>query len=469
MATATPKTSISWLYSRRIDIVCLLVITILGAYLRATGIPHGMSFHPDERHMVQVTEKLESQHMNPKSFAYGSFSFYAAWGFAKLFALFSKNAFSYDGLFLSGRIFCTVMGTLAIPLVYYLSILLYRRSAVGLVAAALMSLNVFHLQLSRYFTSDVTLTTLSLISVIALVNAYQRDTLRSYLLFGFCAGLATATKISSAFLFVPLFLVISLSTLKEWSGLKSSVKPLGCVVIGVMCLVLAVAADYLLFLKGYPRIFRQRLQPVPTFIPITVPFIALAAVLMRKYSRSLSNLCAAVALGVAIFVVAEPYAIIDFTTFTNHTREQTTMVQGLSRPPYTIQYWHTTPYLYHLKQMLWYTMGWPVFLAGTLGVILATLRCSLEVLDKIFKREITTSPFSAEFIPLVFMLVLFVAIARFQVKFPRYLLPLYPMFFVFAASILTPRTKKKRAQLAPEAALPAEAPPVVPEVPPTLS
>jgi 4-amino-4-deoxy-L-arabinose transferase-like glycosyltransferase len=463
MATDALKKPVSWLISKRYDLLLILILTVVGASLRSTGIPHGVGFHPDERHMVQVTEKLEAQHMNPKSFAYGSFSFYAAWGFAKLFALFSKNAFSYDGLFFSGRVFCTVMGALTIPLVYYLCLLLYQRSAVGLVAATLMAVNVFHLQLSRFFTSDVTLTTLSLISIIALVKAYEKGTLASYLVFGFCAGLAAATKISSAFLFVPLFFVVSISTLRDWGRLKSWNKPLTCLAIGIGAVALTVLADMLLFWKGYPRIYKQRLMPLPTLIPLSVPFVALAALALRSVSKPLSQLGAAITLGIAVFVLAEPYAIIDFETFSRHTQEQTAMVQGKWRPPYTIQYAHTVPYFYHLKQMLWYTMGWPIFIAGLVGVVVACLRFVLDFLDKIFKRQFLTSPFSPEFIPLIFMAVFFVATARFQVKFPRYLLPLYPMFFVFAASVLTPRQRRKRvaAAAAPTpqpAPVPAEQP-----------
>lgn len=444
MTTHALKKPVAWFLSKRLDITLIILLTVIGAGLRATGIPHGIGFHPDERHMVQVTEKLEVQRMNPKSFAYGSFSFYAAWGFAKIYSLVSGERFTYDGLFFSGRVFCTMMGALTIPLVYYLCILLYKRSSVGLVAAALMALNVFHLQLSRYFTSDITLTTLSLISIIALVKAYEKGTLGSYLVFGFCAGLAAATKISSAFLFVPLFFVVSLSTLREWGRLPNWNKPLACLAIGIAALVLTGLADFLLFWQGWPRIYKQRLMPLPTLVPLAVPFLALAALAMRRFSRPLSQLCAAVALGIGVFTLAEPYAIIDFETFTRHTQEQTAMVQGKWRPPYTIQYAHTVPYFYHLKQMLWYTMGWPVFIAGMVGVILASLRFVLDFLDKIFKREILTVPFRAEIIPLIFMVVFFLATARFQVKFPRYLLPLYPLFFVFAASIITPRERRRR-------------------------
>jgi hypothetical protein len=149
--SAQPQTT--WLFSRRTDIIILLAIIAVGVGLRLTGLNHALGTHPDERHIVQVTSTLQANKMNPKSFAYGSFSFYAAWGFAQLLKPFWKEATSYDGLFITGRTFCILMGGLAIALSYYLSILLYRRSVVGLIAAFFLAFNVFHLQLSRFFTS----------------------------------------------------------------------------------------------------------------------------------------------------------------------------------------------------------------------------------------------------------------------------------------------------------------------------
>ena len=45
-------------------------------------------------------------------------------------------------------------------------------------------------------------------------------------------------------------------------------------------------------------------------------------------------------------------------------------------------------------------------------------------------------------IPLVFAAVFFIATGHFQVKFPRYLLPLYPILFTFAAALLASGLRK---------------------------
>ena len=435
MTSQLKSSSTAWLISKRWDLTILLVITLAGALLRAPGIPHGIGFHPDERHMVMVTESLTRQNMNPKSFAYGSFSFYMAWAFAAVVKPFWAFAGTYDGLFYSGRAFCTLMGTVAIALTYHLAVLLYRRSAVGLLAAFLMACNVFHLQLSRYFTSDIPLTTLCLICMIALVKAHQKGTLWSFLVFGACTGLATATKISSVFLASPLFVVLGLALIKEWPRVDSTKRFLKVLAIIVGGFTLCGVALFLTYWKGYPRILGYRVAQQAFLVPLSVPFLAGISLLLRKHSKALSKLFACFSVGVLVFTLAEPYAILDFDTFLRHTREQTSMVRGMWRPPYTIQYERTVPYFYHLKQMLWYTMGWPVFTVVAVGFLAASLRVLIDLLDKVFRRELGSKSLTAEMIPLVFVGVFFLATGYFQVKFPRYLLPLYPMLFIFAASI----------------------------------
>ena len=70
-----------------------------------------------------------------------------------------------------------------------------------------------------------------------------------------------------------------------------------------------------------------------------------------------------------------------------------------------------------------------------IGILAACARVIFESLDKVFKREFLSKPISAEVIPLIFMIVFFVATGYFQVKFPRYLMPLYPLAFIFAAAM----------------------------------
>lgn len=446
LTSSTQRPAVHWLISKKWDLTIFLVIVGLALGLRLTGLHHALGTHPDERHMVQVTTQLEANRMNPKSFAYGSFSFYAAWGFSKIIKPFWPQAVTYDGLFVAGRIFCILMGTIAVGLTYYLALLLYRRSIVGLIAASFLALNVFHLQLSRFFTSDITLTTLALVALIALVRAHECGSLRAHLIFGACAGLATATKISSAFLFVPLAFVVTLSVAREWLAFNNWQRPLRALAIIIGNTILMVVVLKLIYWKGYPRVLGYRISETACIVPLAIPFLAITALCLKRISRPLSYLFAALSLGVAIFVLAEPYAVLDFQTFQHHTREQTNMVRGFWRPPYTIQYAHTLPYLYHLQQMLWYTMGWPLFAVSAIGIVVAFFRIILESLDKVLRREFLSQPISSEVIPLIFLLVFFGATGYFQVKFPRYMMPLYPLAFIFGAALFRSAIRGRRSQ-----------------------
>jgi hypothetical protein len=401
--------------------------------------------------MIMVTSALSENGMNPKSFAYGSFSFYALWLFAHLARFIwalaggSNGLFAswgdptgYDGLFTVGRMFCLVAGVCAIPLAYATTLLIYRRSFVALIAATFLSINVFHIQLSRFFTSDITLSTLCLAALLMLVVVYRSGALPAYLGLGVCIGLATATKISSAFLATPLLVTLAFSLVRDHGWITSAWVGF----LGAITLVLVVGGGELgvstLLANQTIAIFSYRVPAGGVAIAALGPLLLLSAIPMAFLSSHLALTTSALAIAAFTFASAQPFAILDFNTFVQQTREQTSMVQGLWRPPYTIQYEHTTPYLYHLYQMMFFTMGVPLFLVAVIGTFFVMMRASIGGILIAFGRENLSKVNVGEIILLVFMLVFFVATAGFQVKFPRYLMPIYPVLFIFGAALFLP-------------------------------
>lgn len=442
-----PQERTNWLFSPSIDIALLVAIVCLAVYLRSFGITHGRTYHPDERHMIMVTEKLKDNGMNPGSFAYGSFSFYALWYTSRLagFIWNLSNRFGgnlswpdptgYDGLIRVGRVLCMFFGITAIPLLYGLAIKLYRSSTAGLLAAMLLSVNVFHIQLSRFFTSDITLTTLSLASIFSLVTVFQSGSLLAYVSLGIFLGLATATKISSVFLATPLALTVTILLVRT-VGWKKSLLQISLGVFSCLSIFFVAILSYQWLLHSHPIPFMGRpLTGMPLLIVVSGPLLFLCSLTLRALSPHLSRPLLALSIGAITFVIAEPFAVLDYATFIRHTQEQTSMVQGLWRPPYTIQYENTAPYFYHLKQMLWYTMGVPVFLLVTAGILSAGIRTGKGVIDSLIIQKSKDHLMVGEAIPMVFIVVFFIATAGFQVKFPRYLMPLYPVLFLFAGSL----------------------------------
>jgi len=119
-------------------------------------------------------------------------------------------------------------------------------------------------------------------------------------------------------------------------------------------------------------------------------------------------------------LVFEPFLFLDFQTFLKDNKTQIDMARGNWVPPYTLQYLNTTPYIYHLKQMLYYTLGLPVSIFCLIGFFVFSY---VAFIKKNFSHIIILS----------WVLAVFITIGATQVKFPRYLLPIYPILMLFTA------------------------------------
>jgi len=338
----------------------LCVILAIGAFLRLFNINHGLGVHPDERGMIMVAEKISLADLNPHSFNYGSFVYYLLWIGSQFLGIFSDSFRHYDGLFTTGRLICAAFGLAAVAILYFLTLEIYKDKVIATLAAFLLAFNVFHLQLSRFYTSDVILTTLTLAALWGMLEIARGRGFWAYLVSGLFFGLSMATKISALYLLAPL---------------------------GISFLVTCFR--------------KRRFFSWPDLFGV---FVLLMVTILT-------------------FCLVEPYAILDYANFVKDNAAQTDMVRGGWRPPYIIQYEDTLPYFYALKQMLLYTMGWPVAIAALLGVLAAGFRQ--------FRK-----PSGEELVILALIIPTFLLYAGFKVKFPRYLLPLYPAIFVLAADFL---------------------------------
>lgn len=351
--------------------ILLSLIILVGFLLRIYGLEHGATFHPDERHIVMVALRLSLDNLNPEFFAYGTFPFYLLAGISYLLGNLDLYFVSYDGLFIVGRFISVIFGIAAGYLTYHLAFKLTRSRGAALLAAAFLMLNPFHIQLSRFYAFDGVLTTLNLAALVFILKISDKES--RYLHFalgGLFLGLSVATKISSLSLFLPFGIALIFNLIDR----KSYFSPALLLKGGVFCAAALIA-----------------------------------------------------------FSVAEPYAWLEFERFWHDNMEQIQMVRGKWRPPYTVQYAGTTPYLYPLEQIVKYTVGLPIALLGIIAVLCACFKQLLK-------------PSKKEIILLAWLLAVFAIVAGYQVKFPRYLLPLYPVFFIIAAGFLQQLSVKLRLQ-----------------------
>jgi YYY domain-containing protein len=128
---------------------------------------------------------------------------------------------------------------------------------------------------------------------------------------------------------------------------------------------------------------------------------------------------AAVAAGAGFFV-AQPYAIIDFQRYVDAISEQSRMVRNAGEFPYTNQYIGVPKYLYELQEMVLWGMGPLLGLAALWGFL---------------RRfgQVTRANGGAEIVLLSWVVPFFLINGWFDVKFPRYLLPIFPILVLWAA------------------------------------
>jgi YYY domain-containing protein len=168
--------------------------------------------------------------------------------------------------------------------------------------------------------------------------------------------------------------------------------------------------------------------------PLLLP-LALAAFLSMKASRRWGRgvLLAAVAgaAALAAFALGEPYAFLDFREFWRSVAEQGAMVRHAGLLPYTNQYIGVPHFLYEGKEIVLWTLG-PLFGLAALwaaGARLAGFR-------RFAARDWVLASF---FVPYVLIT------CTFEVKFPRYLLPVYPLLALWTAAWLTEKAQRSRA------------------------
>ena len=140
----------------------------------------------------------------------------------------------------------------------------------------------------------------------------------------------------------------------------------------------------------------------------------------RSRSERVIRLIAVLFVILAAFAIGEPYAFLDPTAALHDIREQSSMVRHPGELPYTIQYLGTRPLLDDLRQAFTWGMGPALGLAAGAGMVAALVR-GLRGRKR------------GEVLVLCFFLPYLLVTAWFPVKFMRYLLPLYPLWCLYAA------------------------------------
>ncbi len=177
--------------------------------------------------------------------------------------------------------------------------------------------------------------------------------------------------------------------------------------LGGLCIGLAAATKF---------------SALPILLPLGIAVLARART-EHRLGRPLAWGVAAVVCVAIGFAIGQPYAILDYRQYTSDILEQSRMVRNAGLFPYTNQYIGVTKYVYDLRELVLWGMGPLLGIAAVWGTALRTGR-ALRRLD------------AAEIVLLAWVIPFFLVTGSFDVKFPRYLLPIYPFLALWAAAWL---------------------------------
>jgi 4-amino-4-deoxy-L-arabinose transferase-like glycosyltransferase/DNA-binding beta-propeller fold protein YncE len=135
--------------------------------------------------------------------------------------------------------------------------------------------------------------------------------------------------------------------------------------------------------------------------------------------------------GAAAFFAGQPYAVLDFKAWSHDVLEQSQMVRHAGSVPYTNQYVGTPKYLYDLEQLVLWGMGPALGLAALVGAGWAAFRA-------VSRKQ------APQIVLLAWVVPYFLVTGYFEVKFPRYLLPIYPVLALWAAAWLVEKWRAAR-------------------------
>jgi hypothetical protein len=167
------------------------------------------------------------------------------------------------------------------------------------------------------------------------------------------------------------------------------------------------------------------------FVGIFIHHTNKPSVYLPHLKTALKNTCTygliLAAAALAVFIVGEPYALIDNKTYWEQTLYQSMMTKDAFVFPYTLQYVGKVRYLYELQNIFLYGMG-PVIAALC---FLGTGYAMVISFQKKHRHLFT------KLIPLfIFFISYFWVVGGFAIGFMRYMLPVYPLLCLFGAMLL---------------------------------
>lgn len=185
------------------------LLTLIGAVLRFWKIGFGLPyiFYSDEALVTYIALNMGGGDLNPHSFIHPNLFHYLLLFLDVLYILggmalgiFHKPSEAWQlyrtnptVFYVIGRMANALFGTLTIPVVYWAGKKVFNKET-GLLAALFLTFSPMHIQWSQLAYVDVPLTFFVTLAFIFSFLAFEKGSIRSFVLSGFTCGLAGSTK-----------------------------------------------------------------------------------------------------------------------------------------------------------------------------------------------------------------------------------------------------------------------------------
>ncbi len=292
----------------RKEILVLLVLVLIGAYLRFFGLNWGLPYYlnGDEAQLVAATARLQTN-WDPGFYHWGTLTLFMLGFFAKLASFFVnlsvKSLENVTFIFTLARSISATLGVLTIPLIFLVGRKLYNER-VGLLAAALITFTVLLIQLSHFYMAEGSFVFFSLLAFYFIIDIYKKGDNRSYYLAAFFLAIAAAAKYTATLL-LSVFLVAHLLRDKNYKSLLSK----------------------------------------------------------RVYLSA--------AIYIVTFLILTPYLIVNFQGFYKDLSFDSSIISGAHKISFTLPFEGSLPYIYHITDTLRWALGLPLELLALLGIAYA--------------------------------------------------------------------------------------------------
>lgn len=149
----------------------------------------------------------------------------------------------------------------------------------------------------------------------------------------------------------------------------------------------------------------------------------------QSFPKLLSSGIVLLVVALAVFTLFSPYTFLNWDKFIESMRYENSVAVGTNPVVYTLQFSHTLPYLFQLRNLFW-QLG-PLMLFALIGVVF-------------FVGTLIRKPKPLLIIFFSFPLLYFLYVGSWYTKFVRYMVPLIPFFLICAAFFLSWFEEKKQ-------------------------